>query len=159
MIRKFYFIIFYILFLFNSNLLSNESNNSLKVGLLAPLSGPHGQVGYSLLYSLQLALAEIDDKNVIIVPRDAGFNNIEKLSSALDEFRSSGIKIIIGPVSFKEFDQVKKYNDLTFISLSNFQSEFSKNVISIGVSLESQLIALSKFINKQKKNKNNSYVS
>ena len=151
--RKIYFIIFYILFLFNSNLLSNENNNSLKVGLLAPLSGPYSQIGYSLLYSLQLALAEINDKNVIIVPRDTGFNNIEKLSSVLDEFRSSGIKIIIGPVSFEEFDQVKKYNDLTFISLSNFQSEFSKNVISIGVSLESQLIALSKFITKQKKTK------
>ena len=151
MMRKIYFIIFYILFLFNSNLLSNESNNSLKVGLLAPLSGPYSQIGYSILYSLQLALAEINDKNVIIVPRDTGFNNKEKLTSALEEFQSSGIKIIIGPVSFKEFDQVKKYNDLTFISLSNFQSEFSKNVISIGVTLESQLIALSKFINNQKK--------
>ena len=149
--RKIYFIIFYILFLFNSNLLSNENNNSLKVGLLAPLSGPYSQIGHSLLNSLQLALTEINDKNVIIVPRDTGFNNIEKLSSALDEFRSSEIKIIIGPISFEEFDQVKKYNDLTFISLSNFQSEFSKNVISIGVSLESQLIALSKFITKQKK--------
>ncbi len=149
--RKIYFIIFYILFLFNSNLLSNESNNSLKVGLLAPLSGPYSQIGYSILYSLQLALAEINDKNVIIVPRDTGFNNKEKLTSALEEFQSSGIKIIIGPVSFKEFDQVKKYNDLTFISLSNFQSEFSKNIISIGVTLESQLIALSKFINNQKK--------
>ena len=126
MMRKIYFIIFYILFLFNSNLLSNENNSSLKVGLLAPLSGPYSQIGYSLLYSLQLALAEINDKNVIIVPRDTGFNNIEKLSSALDEFRSSEIKIIIGPISFEEFDQVKKYNDLTFISLSNFQSEFSK---------------------------------
>ena len=149
--RKIYFIIFYILFLFNSNLLSNESNNSLKVGLLAPLSGPYSQIGYSILYSLQLALAEINDKNVIIVPRDTGFNDKEKLTSALEEFQSSGIKIIIGPVSFKEFDQVKKYNDLTFISLSNFQSEFSKNIISIGVTLESQLIALSKFINNQKK--------
>ena len=153
MIRKIYLLIFYILFVFNSNLLSNEKNNTLKVGLLAPLSGPYSQIGYSLLYSLQLALSEINDDNVIIVPRDTGSNNKEKLSLALDEFRSSGIKIIIGPVSFDEFEQVKKYNDLTFISLSNLQSEFSKNVISIGVSLESQLIALSKFINKQKKTK------
>ena len=159
MIRKIYLLLFYILFVFNSNLLSNEKNNTLKVGLLAPLSGPYSQIGYSLLYSLQLALSEINDDNVIIVPRDTGSNNKEKLSLALDEFRSSGIKIIIGPVSFDEFKQIKKYNDLTLISLSNQQYEFSKNVISIGVSLESQLIALSKFINKQKKNKNNSYVS
>ena len=69
----------------------------------------------------------------------------------MDEFRSSEIKIIIGPISFEEFDQVKKYNDLTFISLSNFQSEFSKNVISIGVSLESQLITFQNLsLNKKK---------
>ena len=37
---KIYLIIFYILFAFNSNLLSGEKNKSLKVGLLAPLSGP-----------------------------------------------------------------------------------------------------------------------
>ena len=67
--------IFYILFLFNSNLLSDEKNNVLKVGLLAPLSGPYSEIGNSLLYSLQLALEEINDKNVIIVPRDSGLNN------------------------------------------------------------------------------------
>ena len=67
--------------------------------------------------------------------------------------RSSGVKIIIGPTTFVEFAQVKKYNDLVFISPSNIDPEFSSNIISIGVSLESQLIALIEFIKKQKKNK------
>ena len=77
---KFFLLIFYILFIFNSNLLSDENNKTLKVGLLAPLSGPYSEIGNSLLYSLQLALEEINDKNVIIVPRDSGFNNKEKLN-------------------------------------------------------------------------------
>ena len=64
MMRKIYLLIFYILFVFNSNLLSNEKNNTLKVGLLAPLSGPYSQIGYSLLYSLQLALEEINDAGI-----------------------------------------------------------------------------------------------
>ena len=67
--------IFYILFFLNSNLSSNENNKTLKVGLLAPLSGPHSEIGTSLLYSLQLALEEINDENVIIVPKDSGFND------------------------------------------------------------------------------------
>ena len=50
-------------------------------------------------------------------------------------------KVIIGPTTFEEFDHVKKYNDLIFISPSNINPEFSNNIISIGVSLESQLIA------------------
>ncbi len=150
---KFLLSIIYILFIFNSNLLSSENENRLKVGLLAPLSGPYSEIGKSLLYSLQLALDEINDENVIIIPRDTGFNNDEKLNTAIDEMRSLGVKVFIGPTTFDEFDKVKKYNDLIFISPSNIDPEFSKNIISIGVSLDSQLIALKEFLKKQKKTK------
>ena len=162
---KILLIIFYIIFIINSNLLSDENNKTLKVGLLAPLSGPYSEIGNSLLYSLQLALEEINDKNVTIIPRDSGFNNKEKLSAAINDMRSSGVKIIIGPTTYKEFDDVKKYNDLIFISPSNVDPEFSNNIISIGVSLESQLVALTEFIKSQKKTKtiimypNNQYLS
>ncbi len=150
---KIYLFLFYILFIFNSNLLSEESNKVLKVGLLAPLSGPYSEIGDSLLYSLQLALEEIGDKKVIIVPEDSGYENEEKINNAIKNLRLQGIKVVIGPVAFKEFNQVKKHDDLIFISPSNINPEFSKNVISIGISLESQLVALTKFLKKQKKNK------
>ena len=145
--------IFYIIFIFNSNLLSDENSKSLKVGLLAPLSGPYSEIGNSLLYSLQLALEEINDEKVSIVPRDSGFNNKEKINLAISEMRSNGIKVIIGPTTFEEFEYIKKYNDLIFISPSNINPEFSNNIISIGVSLDSQLSALINFIKKQKKKK------
>ena len=148
--NKIFLIVFYILFVLNTNLLSNEKGDTLKVGLLAPLSGPYSEIGNSLLYSLQLALEEIDDKNVIIIPRDSGFKNEEKLDIAINDIKSEGVKIIIGPTSFKEFEFVKKYNDIIFISPSNIQPEFSNNIISIGVSLESQLLAL-KNLKKNKK--------
>ncbi len=150
---KFFLLIFYILFLFNSNLFSNENDRTLKVGLLVPLSGPYSEIGNSLLYSLQLALEEIDDKNVVVVPRDSGFNDEKKLITSIEDMRSEGVKVVIGPATFEEFDKVKKYNDLIFISPSNIKSDFSNNIISIGVSLESQLIALTNFIKKQKKTK------
>ena len=73
--NKFIIIITYILVFFNSNLLSNENNNTLKIGLLAPLSGEYKDLGNSLLYSLQLALDEIGDKNVHVIPRDSGSND------------------------------------------------------------------------------------
>ncbi len=150
---KILLLIFYIIFIFNSNLFSNENNKTLKVGLLAPLSGPYSEIGNSLLYSLQLALEEINDRNVIVVPKDSGNNDEEKINSAINDMRSSGIKVVIGPVSYQEFEVVKKYNDLIFISPSNINPKFSNNTISIGVSLESQLIALTQFIKKQKKSK------
>ena len=150
---KSFLLIFYIIFIFNSNLLSEEKNKILKVGLLAPLSGPYSEIGNSLLYSLQLALEEINDENVIIVPRDSGLNDKEKLNSAVESLQESGVKVIIGPSTFEEFDHIKKYNNLIFISPSNINPEFAKNIISIGISLESQLNAIINFIKKQKKTK------
>jgi len=142
----------YIIFFFNSNLLSEE-NKILKVGLLAPLSGPYSELGNSLVHSLQLALEEIGNKEIFIIPRDSGFNNKDKLDLAIQDIRAEGVKVIIGPVAHEEFNLVKKYNDLIFISPSNISPKFINNIISIGVSLESQLLVLTDFIKKQKKNK------
>ena len=151
--NKFLTFLFYIIFLFNTNLFSNDNSNTLRVGLLAPLSGPYSEIGNSLLYSLQLALEEINDDNVLIIPRDSGYNDKEKIDLAIKDMRTSGVKVIIGPTTFEEFEQVKKYSDLIFISPSNINPDFTNNIISIGVSLESQLRALSNFIKKQKKTK------
>ena len=152
--NKFLAIISYILIFFNSNLLlGNENNNILKIGLLAPLSGEYKQLGNSLLYSLQLALDEIDDKNVFVIPRDTGSDDKEKLKNAIEELRSQGVQIVIGPINNEDFDEVKKFNDMIFISPSNMNPEFQGNIISIGVSFESQMLALMKFIKKKKKKK------
>ena len=146
---KFLVFLSYIIFFIYSNLLSDENNKNLKVGLLAPLSGEYSDLGNSLLYSLQLALSEIGDDKVFIIPRDTGFNDKEKLNSAIKDIREQGVKIIIGPISSKDFKEVKKYTDITFISPSNISPEFENNIISVGISLESQLIALDKFIKKK----------
>ena len=151
--NKFIIIITYILIFFNSNLSSNENKNLLKVGLLAPLSGEYKELGDSLLYSLQLALDEINDKDVYIIPRDSGSNNKEKLRNAVKEIRSEGANIIIGPINNQDFEEVNKFNDIVLISPSNINPEFQNNIISIGISLESQMLALMNFFKKQKKNK------
>ena len=151
--KKILFIIIYTTIFFNSYLLSKEENQTLKVGLLAPLNGKYKELGNSLLYSLQLALDEIGDEKIFIIPRDSGFNDKDKLNNAIKDIKSQGAKIIIGPMSYDDFDEVKKYSDLTFISPSNIKPEFSSNIISIGISLESQLSSLFKFIKNQKKNK------
>ena len=156
--KKIVLILTYIIIFFNSNLLSNEGDKTLKIGLLAPLSGDYKELGESLLHSLQLALEEIADKDVFIIPRDSGFNNKEKLNAAIKDIKLQGVKIIIGPMTYEEFDEVKKYNKLTFVSPSNISPEFINNIISVGISLESQLLRLVDFIKKQNKKKNNNNV-
>ena len=151
--KKLLIILTYLTILFNTNFLHGEENKILKIGLIAPLTGEFAELGNSLLYSSQLALDEIGDKNVFIVPRDSGHNDIEKLNNAIKDIKSKGIKIILGPINHEDFKEVKKFNDLVFISPSNISPKFSDNVISIGVSLESQLSSLIDFIKKEKKNK------
>tara|TARA_Y100000992_G_scaffold286286_1_gene238013 strand:- start:1822 stop:2976 length:1155 start_codon:yes stop_codon:yes gene_type:complete len=151
--NKFLIILAYILIFFNSNLLCNENKNILKVGLLAPFSGEYKELGDSLLYSLQLALNEINDEAVQIIPRDSGSNDKEKLNLAIQEIRSQGANVVIGPINNEDFKVVKKYSDMVFISPSNKNPEFQNNIISIGISLESQMSSLIKFIKKRKKEK------
>jgi hypothetical protein len=153
MTKKIITLITYILISFNSHVFSDENDNVLKVGLLAPLSGEFKDLGNSLLYSLQLALNEIDDKNVLIIPRDSGSNDKKKLNLAIEEIRAAGANIIIGPINNEDFDEVRKFNDMLFISPSNINPEFQDNIISIGISLESQMLALMDFLKKKKKNK------
>ena len=151
--KKLLIILTYLTILFNTNFLYGEENKILKIGLIAPLTGEFAELGNSLLYSSQLALDEIGDKNVFIVPRDSGHNDIEKLNNAIKDIKSKGIKIILGPINHEDFKEVKKFNDLVFISPSNISPKFSDNIISIGVSLESQLSSLIDFMKKEKKNK------
>ena len=155
--KKFLIILSYLIINFNCNLISSENNPFLKVGLLAPLSGEYKELGTSLLYSLQLALDEIDDEKVIVIPADTGSNDPKKLINAVEEINSQNVNIIIGPINNKDFDNVKKFNNTVFISLSNINPEFKNNIISIGISLESQLSSLSTFIKKKKKKKDSSY--
>ena len=60
-----------------------------------------------MLYSLQLALNEIGDDKVFIIPRDSGFNNKEKINLAIQEIKSEGANVIIGPISSDDFDEQK----------------------------------------------------
>ena len=66
----------------------------LKIGLLTPLSGEYRELGNSFLYSLQLALEEINDSKVTIIPRDSGFNNKEKIWLC-NEIRSEKLILLL----------------------------------------------------------------
>ena len=153
MIKKIIISLTYILLFFNTNLLSNENNKELKIGLLAPFSGEYKNLGKSLLFSIQLALAEIDDSRIIVIPRDSGTNDKNQLNNSIKEIADSGARVIIGPMVSDDFSEIKKYKDLIFISLSNKNPKIKENIISIGISLESQIDAIQKFILKKNKKK------
>ena len=153
MIKLIIIFLSYILLLFNANSLANENDGKLRIGLLAPFSGEHKSLGESLLLSTQLALNEIDDDNIIIIPRDSGTDNKEKLNLSIKDIITNGAKVIIGPMTSSSFSEIEKYKDTIFISLSNKEPKISNNLINIGISLESQLKAIENFLIKEKRKK------
>ena len=153
-VLKFLFIFLsYLFILFNNNLFGSEEDGKLKIGLLVPFSGKYQELGNSLLLSTQLALDEIDDKDIIIIPRDSGSDDKEKLNLAIKELINNNVKVVIGPPNSTFSDELEKYNETIFISLSNKNPKISKNTINIGISLESQILAIKNLLEKEKKTK------
>ena len=118
----------YIFIFFNNNLLAEEKNNELKIGLLAPFTGEYKYLGESLLLSVQLALDEIGDKNIKIIPRDSGSNDKDKINISIKEIIGTGAKVIIGPTDSENFKELVKYKDTVFISLSNKNPKIEENI-------------------------------
>ena len=152
--KTFKIILSYLLITFNSNVFSVENNqaNILKIGVLAPFSGEFKELGQTILYSVNLALHDINDDSIKIYPKDSGYDK-KRVVEACKEFQEEGIKIIIGPVDSSFTKEIKNFENLIFLSLSNMGSGIDKNVIMMGINLESQLIAIKKFINNQKRKK------
>ena len=146
-------IITYILLFNNFNSFADENEKYLKVGLLAPFSGEYKNLGQSIMLSLQLALDEINDENVKIYPRDSGFNNPEKIVRSVESLREENIKIVIGPISHKDFKSLSSFKDMIFISPSNIDPKIQNNILSVGVSLESQIKSIENFIKEKKRKK------
>ena len=115
----------YIILVLYSNVLNSVEKKNLKIGLVAPLTGEYSELGNSILYSLQLALEEINDPKVFIIPRDGGFNDKQKLNSAIKEIKSQGANIIIGPINHEGFSTAKNHSDVIFISPSNNTPKFT----------------------------------
>ena len=147
-------ILSYLLISFNTFVfaIENKNENFLKIGVLAPFSGEFKSLGEEILYAVNLALQDINDPYIKIYPKDTGSKN-EKIIQACEEFEKEEIKIIIGPVDSKVHKNLNNYENLIFLSLSNIDSSINKNILMMGINLESQLLAIKKFIKNEKKNK------
>jgi ABC-type branched-subunit amino acid transport system substrate-binding protein len=147
-------ILSYLLFTINTsadNQSSNESlkkkENILKIGVLLPLSGKFQNIGESFLKSIQLALLEVENKNIKIYPKDSKGNALDAYDSA-KEFEEMGINIVLGPIFYESIVELEKINKITFISFTNKATNIPKNVISFGVNVDSQIKVLKEYFKK-----------
>jgi len=124
----------------------------LKVGLIAPLSGRHQEIGKSVLNSIRLALSKINNDQIEIFPKD-NYSNPEKTLFAARQLESEGVRIVIGPVFHQNLIYLGEVQNLTFLSLSNKTTTIPGNVITMGINANSQISAIVDFIKKENLNK------
>ena len=151
--KKFFSILlFCILFIINSSVISQgseESKKLLKIGVLLPLSGEYENLGNSFLKAIQLALYDISDNEVIIYPKDSKANPLDTYKAA-KEFEKEGIKIVIGPIFYESLERLNEINNITFISMTNKTNKIPKNVIAFGINIESQINTLKEYFKESK---------
>ena len=122
-----------------------KASEKLKIGILAPMTGPNKNLGQSIIKSIRLAVKDIDSNLIEVIPKDTASTPNKTLQSAL-ELKDLGVKIVIGPIFHKNLAYLEEVTDLTFLSLTNKTLELPKNVISAGINSTSQLNTIKKFI-------------
>ena len=141
-----------IVFVFLLNTFNTSANESIKIGLLVPLTGEYDDIGKSIIQSTRMAINKIDDSKILILPRDTKSDPKETLKK-VEELYAEGIKIFIGPVFNENLKGLSKFQDVIFLSLTNKILNNPKNVISAGINAKSQFDAIKKYqkINELKK--------
>jgi hypothetical protein len=140
-IKIIFFVISFSL-LFLSSAISEEK---IKIGLLVPMTGPNKDIGQSIIKAVRLAVNDIDNDSIEIVPKDTATKPDTTLKSAY-ELKEMGVSIVIGPVFYESLIYLDEIKDLTFLSLTNKNLDIPKNIISAGINSTSQFNTIKKFI-------------
>ena len=135
---------------FNTHIFAQET---IKIGLLVPLSGENKKIGESIINTTRMALNSIDNNKIVVYPRDSKSDPDEALMVSKNLNEKYGVKIIIGPVFNETALYLNELPNITFLSFTNKLENNHKNVISTGVNALSQMIAIKKFLSLNDYNK------
>ena len=150
---KFIKIIFFILLNFSFIFLSSvKAADKIKIGLLVPMTGSNKDLGLSIIKAVRLAVKDINNDFIEIIPKDTASKPGKTLKSA-SELKEMGVRVVIGPIFFKSLTYLDEIKDLTFLSLTNKTLDLPQNVISAGINSTSQLNAIKKFLEENEINK------
>jgi hypothetical protein len=149
---KFFLLSFLLL---NLTIAANSKNQSLRIGAILPLTGDYQELGNKILKTFELTIFELSNVDVTLIPFD---NNSTEAGTrfAFKELQTQKVDIVLGPIFMKNLlsiVQEENFSKYIFISLSNNNVGLPSNVISFGVNLDSQILALRSTINDKNKNK------
>lgn len=106
----------------------------VKVGLLLPLSGPHKDLGESMLNAAQMALFEVGDRRLKLMPRDTR-GTPDGAREALRSAAQDGAQLILGPVfgeSVRAVKSIARSKRLNVVAFTTDWSVAGGNVFTMG---------------------------
>ena len=124
---------------------SAKASEKIKIGLMVPLTGANKELGQSIIKAVRLAVKDINNNSIEIIPKDTASKSNKALKSAF-ELKQMGVKVVIGPVFHESISYLDEIKDITFLSLTNKTLDLPKNVISAGINSTSQFNTIKKFI-------------
>jgi hypothetical protein len=143
---KFIKIIFLVILNFSLLLsFSTKASEKIQIGLMVPLTGPDKDLGQSIIKAVRLAVKDINNNSIEIIPKDTASKANKSLKSAF-ELKQMGVRIVIGPIFYESITYLDEIKDITFLSLTNKTLDLPKNVISAGINSTSQMNTIKKFL-------------
>lgn len=117
------------------------SADAIRIGFLAPLSGPNAGLGRALFDAAQLALFDLADSRLVLLPRDTE-GSAEKASEAARRVIAEGAQIIIGPLFANEaaaVGAVARERNVKVLSFSTDRSVAGGGVYLLGFTPDQQV--------------------
>ena len=116
--KIFKIILIFFLFIFSPSRIANADEDKIKIGLFIPISVDNKNLGRLIIKSTRMALQDINNEKIEIYPKDTASSPEQTLQSAI-QLKKQGIKIVIGPIFYKNLIYLSDVQDLTFLSLTN----------------------------------------
>lgn len=115
--------------------------NVIRIAFLAPLSGPHAGLGRALLDAAQMALFDLADDRLALLPRDTE-GQPEKAAAVAQQAMAEGAQIIIGPLFANEAAAVgplARERGVKVLSFSTDRSVAGNGVFLLGFTPDQQV--------------------
>lgn len=121
---------------------------TVKVALLAPLSGKHAKLGQSMLNAAQIALFDIGHSNYQLIPKDTR-GTPDGARSATQEATKEGAQLILGPLFAESVRAAKPIAAQSRINMLAFSTDWTlagANTFIMGFLPFDQVERLTKYV-------------
>jgi branched-chain amino acid transport system substrate-binding protein len=119
----------------------------IKVGLMLPLSGPAAMLGQDMLQAAQMALFDVGQNDVVLLPRDTG-GTAEGAHRAATELIGEQVEIIIGPLysqAVQATSPIAQQAGIPVLAFSNVTSVATTDTYLLGFRPEEQVARVVQF--------------